>query len=194
MDMHILFDQNGHALRASFDPIKGAQLVALPENVALPDRFLAAHRWTGKAWVRRDPEPDPAPPPRDLGEAKAEALQRITAAVQDVRLRLVTPLPGQDAIYTAKQAEAARYVAAQPEPATLAEFPFLRAEVGITAPTARELAQLWLNMAHLFAVVGAATEGARKAAEAAIAGARDVEAVDKAEADFAAALAGLVLP
>lgn len=141
-------------------------------------------------WTNKQPTPEEIEAQRleVLAEAKSAALARITAAVQGLRLRLVTPLPGQEAIYLQKQAEAARYVA---NPGPLDGFPFLAAEVGVTAPTAEELAQLWLNMAHIFAVVGSVTERARKAAEGGIAAAGDLDAVNKAEALFMAAMEAL---
>jgi hypothetical protein len=40
--------------------------------------------------------------------------------------------------------------------------------VGITAPTGSELAQLWLNMAHIFRLAAAASERARMQALAAV--------------------------
>lgn len=180
------------------EPVEGAEFVT-----AVPLETLITHRRDeAGAWVPRTPvkPEEPTEAKREaarqaaLAEAKLQALARVTAAVQSVRLRLITPLAGQDAIYTEKQAEAVRYLSTSPEPATLDAFPFLRAEVGITAPSARDLAQVWLNMAHLFALVGSATEGARKATEAALAVARDEEAVAQAEAAFSAALAALALP
>ena len=89
-------------------------------------------------------------------------------------------------IYLAKEAEAVRYLAETP--ATLDGYPMLAAEVGITAPTAYELAQLWVNMSDLWRGIAAQIETARLGAIYQIETAPDAAAVD---AIVAAALEAL---
>lgn len=96
---------------------------------------------------------------RILTDAKAEATRMINDAAGTLRERYITAIPGQDMIYLAKKDEAISYVALAP--ATLADYPLLAAEVGITAPTAYELSQLWLNMGAAWLAAAADIEAAR---------------------------------
>lgn len=108
-----------------------------------------------------------------LMNAKRAARDRVNAAAGRARLALVTDIPGQQAIYQAKEAEARAWMAALP--LTLTDYPLLAAEVGITAPNAAQLAQLWLNMGHMFRAAAAQSEGARMTALAAIDAAKTPE-------------------
>ena len=112
-------------------------------------------------------------PSLSLPEAKAQAVAQLNSAVAMVRGKYITVLPGQDMIYMAKEAEAVSYLAALPE--TLIDYPFLTKEVGITAPTAYELAQLWINMAALWRPVAAEIEGIRQSTIQLIVAAADTE-------------------
>jgi hypothetical protein len=111
----------------------------------------------------------------DLGPAKEAAILTVNRAAGAARLALMTDIPGQTAIYAAKEAEARAWLAAQPN--SLADYPFLAAEVGITAQTPQQLAQLWLNLAGLFRQAGAQSEQARLAAIAAITAATSREEI-----------------
>jgi hypothetical protein len=111
-----------------------------------------------------------------LDRVKARAVARINANASSLRGQYITVIPGQEMIYLAKEAEAVRYLAETPE--TLDGFPMLAAEVGITAPTAYELAQLWANMSALWRQVAAQIETARLTAIYAIEAAEDAAAVD----------------
>lgn len=101
----------------------------------------------------------PAIPPVDLAEARAAAIARINSAADSLRRLHVTAITGQDMIYLRKEAEARAWLA-DPAP-DLAAYPLIAAEVGVTAPTAHELAQLWLNMAALWVAIAAPLETAR---------------------------------
>lgn len=157
--------------------------------------LLITHRRTDQGdWVVRDPvkvePPDPAQIEAErqaaLEAERAAALARVKNMTAAARNMVFTDLPGQDAIYLQKRVEAGRYLAEKPK--ALDGFPFLAAEVGVTAPDAYQLAQLWLNRGHMFEVIGAMTEGARLTATNAIAAARKIEELGQAEAAFAAAL------
>ncbi len=87
-----------------------------------------------------------------------EAETAIDAAADRVRSRFATP--GKHVIYSDKRAEAARYleqVANGTEP-HMEEYPYLSAEIGMTAETAMDLAELWLWMDSLWKGAAAAIE------------------------------------
>ena len=75
-----------------------------------------------------------------------------------MRASFVTVIPAQDMVYLEKAGEARRFLVAYPTPADVPEtvdadpvlgFPFVLAEVGITAPTAWEVAVVYVTGAHL---------------------------------------------
>lgn len=113
-----------------------------------------------------------------LAAAQAEARVTLAGAVATARAGLITDLPGQQMIYLAKEAEAARW-AADPAP-DLADYPLIAAEIGITAPDAASLVQIWLNMAALWRSAAADLEALRLTASAAIDAATTVEEVGAA--------------
>lgn len=122
-----------------------------------------------------------------LTEVQAQAVTQVNATCAAVRSRYITVLPGQEMIYLAKEAEALRYLAQAP--VTLDGYPLLAAEVGITAPTAYQLAQLWANMSSLWRGVAAQIEAVRMTAIYAIEAAPDAAAVETAVQAAVAALA-----
>lgn len=113
-----------------------------------------------------------------LAEAKQRARADLAAAVAEARAAYITTLPGQQMIYMAKEAEARAYVA-DPAP-DLANYPLLSAEVGITAPDAWQLAQIWLALADLWRNAAAQIEAWRLGAAAAIDAAGTVAEVEAA--------------
>lgn len=129
--------------------------------------------------VRRDAEKIVAAAARRLAETKDQEIRRINEKVGLARLRFITAAPGQEMIYLAKEQEALAYLAAcLPDPHTyplwtnpepdLAKFPLIAAEVGVTAKSAWELAQVWANTAQMWRAVAAQLEGARMRAIASI--------------------------
>lgn len=124
-----------------------------------------------------------------LRQTKEWTLQRINTKAGQFRSKFYTDIPGQTALYLEKRTEALAYIQQQPE--TLDDFPLLQNEVGITAETAWELAQLWLNLSDLFKIIGGQTERARMTASVAIGKATDTQSVLAAEYEFDAALAAL---
>lgn len=157
------------------------------------------------AWEERTDLPVPPPPTREeiaereaemLAQARSAAGDRINVRAGALRKRIYTDIPGQDALYLEKRAEAVAYVAAAREggePETLADFPLLENETGITAPTAWQLAQLWLNRSAQFKRVGAATERLRMRALVDLTTATDAETIQTIETQFTEALSGLPL-
>ena len=94
-----------------------------------------------------------------LAVAREAAVAEINAWAAQERLAYITVMPGQEMIYMAKEAEARAWLA-DPAP-EMAAYPLLAAEVGITAPDAYQLAQLWVNLATLWRVAAARIEGER---------------------------------
>lgn len=147
-------------------------------------------------WTNKQPTAEElaAQAAAELAAAKAEAQARVLQAVRTVRLKLVTELPGQETIYTDKEAEAARYMKLLLPPQNLDEFPFIKQEIGVTGQSANEIAQIWLNLADIFRQAGSVTEGARKKAVTAIAAAQNTTQIAAAETALASAMAALGLP
>lgn len=99
---------------------------------------------------------------RPMLMTQAEAFAKATALVTKARLQFITDLPGQDAIYQAKENEAKDWLSGL---ATIEELPLLNAETGLTAPTANDLANLWIGMAQQWRNAAAQIEGARMKAD-----------------------------
>lgn len=108
-----------------------------------------------------------------LAVFREEVTHALNQLCKRVRGQFVTELPGQDMIYIAKEAEALSYLA-QPDP-VLDGYPLLAAEVGITAPSAHELAQIWANMGMLWRMAAAQIEGLRMATLNAISAAQSID-------------------
>ena len=133
-----------------------------------------------------------------IAAARAEAMARHRAAaiaevnqmIGAMRAQYITPIPGQEMLYLAKRAEAAAFLALDPEPATLDALPLLAAEIGITAPSAAELAQIWLNLGALWEGVAAQLEGLRLGAIKAIEEAGDGAAIEAAVGQVRAVVGG----
>lgn len=190
-------------------PIGGGMRRELPEGaIELPSPFTTADLprliWRDGIWEERV-LPAPVPPTEAelaareaamLARARSEAVDRIHARVGDIRKRIYTDIPGQDALYLEKRAEAVAYVAETNhggEPADLKDYPLLANEVGITAPTAWSLAQIWLNRSDQFKRVGAETERARMQAMIAVSTAPDFQTIETIERTFNEALNRLPL-
>jgi hypothetical protein len=134
--------------------------------VALPPRPSNSARFDfeAKVWL--------TDPVAELAEYKASARAEVNARAGAARRGWITDLPGQDLVYAAKRTEAVVWLNADPVPADLSAFPWIAAEVGITAPTAAELAQIWLNLDALWQAEGARIEALRQAALTTIAAAQ----------------------
>jgi hypothetical protein len=113
----------------------------------------------------------------------------VNREIGELRLRYITALPGQDALYQAKLDEARIYVTLSPEPTTLVDFPLLAGEVGITAPDAYNLAQLWLNMNAMWRYLSGSMENLRMSTINALLAATTVAELDAIEATFRQRLA-----
>ncbi len=98
---------------------------------------------------------------KELTEARAKAVSRCNEMVGNTRLMFITDIPGQAAIYSEKEAEAADYISRDPEPTDLSPYPFIEREMQATGMTAYECSQLFLNMAAQWRPLGAQLEGLR---------------------------------
>jgi hypothetical protein len=140
---------------------------------------------------------------KDIAGLRAAAIRRVYAAAGLVRTRFATNIPGQEMIYLEKAAEARRFLAAYPAPedaptAISADpeigFPFIAAEIGITAATAHQVAGFYVAGAALFRQAGAAIDGIRLGYARQIEQAATPAAVESLEDAALAAFAALPLP
>lgn len=122
--------------------------------------------------------------------ARRVALANIENLVLGARTRFITNLPGQDAIYQAKYEEAVRFQA-DPLP-NMSEYPFLTAEVGVTAPTAADLAAMWVQLRNGWLSIAAHIEKARLIAGASLQSATTIAAIDAAITTLSASLTAIV--
>lgn len=140
---------------------------------------------------------------KDLAAIRAAGIGRVNAAAGRVRARFVTTIPAQDMVYLDKGAEARRFLATYPfpedepeaiDPDPVLGFPWIVAEIGITAPTGYGVAQVYVQGAALFRQVGAAIDGIRLAAVAAIETATSPAEIAAAEESADATLALIPTP
>lgn len=85
----------------------------------------------GKIVVDGELVDDPNPPTIDIEELRASAREQIHQIVGELRRQFITVIPGQEMIYTVKEAEAKaiqELIASGVTPDPI-EFPFLQAEV-----------------------------------------------------------------
>ena len=176
----LIVSRLGSEEQSQLVPTGGLIRVDLLANGTFEIQVTAPRPWLGSKTtiIRGTGSPELAA--QALTRTKTIARARINDAIGTVRLKYVTDIPGQQTIYTEKQAEARSYLTTVPAPATLADYPLLAAEVGVTAPTARQLAQVWANKAVLFKQVAAITEKLRMQAAFAIEAAPTEAAVDAA--------------
>lgn len=124
---------------------------------------------------------------QNLDFHKAMAVAQINKLIGEIRLKYITDLPGQESLYTRKYEMAVDYLSQDPAPADLSDYYLIEREVGITAATAQELCQIWLNMNALWEVIAGNLEEARLSTHKAI-----NDASTRAEVDTAKE-AGLLL-
>lgn len=127
---------------------------------------------------------------RPIAEYRQRALDRLTEAMKEIRNGIVTDLPGQQMIYLRKEEQARALVAAVtggqiPVPA---DYPLLAAEVGLTAQTIYQVAQVILFKSTLWQRIAAALEAYRFTKQAEIATATEKEITAYVDIDHKAAL------
>ena len=150
----------------------------------LPPQPSDAHvfdRETG-GWI------DPRPATEVLAGARAVAMAKITALRGRARLAYITDIPGQEGIYIAKLEEARAWLAeAEPD---LSDYPLIASEVGVTATSAHEVAQIFLNLNRAWKQAAGQIDGACFTAELAVQAAGDVAGVEAAVSALIAILSG----
>lgn len=126
-----------------------------------------------QAWLDAGgvPEPLPVVPPVLLADEayKREARRKIDEAAGRARARYITTVPGQDATYSAKYADALRYIA-DSYPSDPAPYPWVAAEAAATGLTTTQVADRIQQLGAAWGgVIGPQIEGARLAGKEAIA-------------------------
>jgi len=133
-----------------------------------------------------------------LAQTQAAAALAIDAEAGNTRQEFITAIPGQDATYTAKEAEARRWVAeiqagtAAPDPLA---YPYLkdRAErLNATTPDYQAVATEWLVKADLWHNLNISIENVREGAKEAVTAAVDVTTAQTAQQDASAAFAAII--
>lgn len=113
----------------------------------------------------------------NLRSYKAE--QAIEDKAAEVRARFATP--GKHTIYAEKRTEAQRYIDAinsNKPPADLKNFPYLAREVGISAATPLDLANLWIMMDQAWSQVSPIIEEISIAGKSAAKSAKSQDEID----------------
>lgn len=120
--------------------------------------------------------PDKTPPAPNSAEVlaatKESALAQIDAVAEAERGKYITSGSGQAMVYQRKQAEAMAFLSNAEGP-----FPHLEAEVGITAPTVRDVAETVLAMETQWVQISAMIEATRLSAKAMVRECTTAEAV-----------------
>ncbi|MFV0382620.1 hypothetical protein [Paracoccus sp. (in: a-proteobacteria)] len=154
-----IIEQTGQCTPGTLD-LQGGDLLAVeaPEHVTdashywngtnfaeYPARPGSWAEWHGTEWI--DPR-DGAQVQADLDRARSEARSKVDDWRGDARLAFITDIPGQDALYIAKFEEARGFVAAldSGQQIDMSDYPLVLSEVGVTAGSAYEVAQVFLNL------------------------------------------------
>lgn len=124
----------------------------------------------------------------ELLSYKDQVSKKMMDVMNAARSVIVTPLVGQEMIYGAKEDEAKRFLEISPEPDDLSAFPFLSEEVGITAESALELAQLWSQTGPQWRITAAKLEGLRMKFKSDMVSAQTKTEVDQLASYFEASM------
>ena len=136
------------------------------------------------------PDDGPAPEPDEpIERTRAQAIAGINRVAGEARRRWITVIPGQEMLYLEKRQEAQAYLS-DPDP-DITLYPLIAAEIGITAPSAWEVAQVYLGLAAIWRQIAAPLEAARLAGIAAVEVAPDAETVAAALAQTLSAITSI---
>lgn len=117
-----------------------------------------------------------------LEKVRASAIAEVNRVSGEIRARFITVIPGQEMLYLLKEREAIRWLeATSPDPA---DYELIAAEVGITAPDAGQVAQVYVNMAAMLRQTAAQLETLRLGTIAVMEGASETAAIEAALAQF----------
>lgn len=150
------------------------------------DQFVAVGADVAVGWHFEDGEfSPPVMPQTDLVQLKSWLKNEVDAAAETERLKYITPGDGQAMTYQQKVAEAqALKDATNPQPS---DYPILSSEVGITAETLGEVADIVLAAFAQWQQIGAMIESIRLGAK------RDIDAAED-EATARAIVDAIVWP
>lgn len=113
--------------------------------------------------------------------ARWRAHQAIDEAAGEARLRYITDVPGQQAVYLEKLAQAQSYLSALASDANAVVPPYIAAEASGTGQTAQQVAQMVVGLgARWNDQLGPLIEGLRLGGKAAVRAAQTIEAVQQA--------------
>lgn len=180
--MLIYYDEDGNilyfieAMSSGMDVPPGDHITVSPQQIDDPFDWQVVD---GQL-VRRDTL---------SADQRAILLEKITAARGKARAQFITDLPGQDMVYLEKRNEAMEFLA-HPAP-TAALFPMVFSEVGVTAPTAEEVALVWLYMNDMWREVSATIESSTLKAYGLVSAATTVAQADAAVDEMRLALAAI---
>lgn len=151
-DVSLQYGDDEGVIEGHFDAL--LYYVENDEAVAKPPKpnDFSIFDMTTKTWIEDE---------NVLLSAKFSAQDTLNNAVSQIRKAFITDLPGQEMVYLGKEEEARRYLTMSPEPTTLEEFPMMAAEVGITAESAYQLAQIWAYMSQVWRLKSAQIEQVR---------------------------------
>ena len=121
-----------------------------------------------------------------LPEIKSKALRFVGEECSKVRSLYITDISGQEMIYTMKRDEAVAYL--NDSDPILSDYPLISAEIGVTATTAYEVAQTYINMSAIFTQALSALENIRLIAVSTIEDATEKTGVDTALDNFSIGL------
>lgn len=138
-----------------FEPEIAAGFIPCPPEVR-PGWVFDGKKWSEPADV----------PVQSLDQLKMSLKVSVDAAAENERLRYITAGAGQALTYMQKSEEARRYLSEENPDAD--NYPLLSAEVGITAPDIRSVADIVSQAFSLWQQVGAVIEATRLGAKAAI--------------------------
>lgn len=122
----------------------------------------------------------------NLDPQRSVAYVKIDTMIETARLKIVTPGSGQAMVYQQKYEEALAFVA-NPAIDPL-EVPHIYGEIGITAPSAFEVAQVILNLRDMWREVSAQLEHVRLSAKRSVELAGSLAEIEQVVISAAAAI------
>lgn len=94
-----------------------------------------------------------------LAPMKRDFIAEVNSTIGELRRQYITTIPGQETIYALKKQEAQAYIADGAP--NMDNYPFLSEERGVTAATAYQVAQVWLNKDAIWRTMASNIEGHR---------------------------------
>lgn len=153
----------------------GNHCVVDGEVLEMPSQPSPAHRFDYEQRIWFDPRTQDDLV-AELNRYRSEAKARITQLRGQARLTYVTDIPGQEMLYVAKNEEAKAYLV-DPDPQPY-DYPLIMSEVGVTAPTGYEVAQIFTNLNAMWRYAAGQLDAACFQAEMGVDQAPDIATID----------------